>query len=222
VSAKALVPFAGKPLALHVLGALEKSAGVAECVYVGVGTPEVSACCAQVLPPGETLAKSLSVGLEAALQVPHARVLVTTADLPWLRAEAVDAFLEGAPCAALVYPVIAEEVAEAQFPGQRRTFVKLREGRFTGGNMMLLEPRIIPTLLPFVDRAYRGRKNPLALAQLFGFDVLVKLLLGGLSIPALEVRAGRILGHEVRVFVSEHASIGADVDKPAHLTEVPP
>ncbi len=218
VSAKALVPFGGKPLALYVLEALRASAYVTESLYVGAEAAALGGV--PTLAPGDSFVESFRIGVGAALaQHPEAQVLVITADLPWLDARALDDFLTAAePEAALVYPIIRQETAAAQFPQQKRTFVKLKEGRFTGGNMMLLSPRMVPVLLPFVERAYAGRKNPLLLARLFGLDFIFKLLTGRLSLETIEARAARVLGQPVRVFVSDYASIGADVDKPEHLS----
>jgi molybdopterin-guanine dinucleotide biosynthesis protein A len=219
VAAKALVPFAGQALALYVLSALRACPAVAHIVYVGDADSVIAAQADQLVPPGETFVESFSAGAHAALaHAPEHCVLVTTADLPWLRREALDDFLAAASGAALAYPVVRREVAEAQFPEQRRTFVRLQEGRFTGGNLMLLAPEMVPALLPFVERAYGGRKNPLALARLFGADFIVRLALGRLSLGAIEARATQLLGLPVRAVITPFASIGADVDKPEHLT----
>lgn len=218
VSAKALVPFHGQPLVSYVLDALTGSALVERILYVGDATPEISAQTAKVLPAGATFVESFSAGLEAALALsPTSPVLVTTADLPWLESAAIADFLAAAAGAALAYPIVRKETALAQFPEQRRTFVKLRNGRFTGGNMMLLAPEMVPVLLPFTERAYQGRKNPLALAKLFGVDFIVRLAVGQLSLKAIEARATHILGLPVRALETRHAGIGADVDKPEHL-----
>lgn len=214
VRAKALVPFGGKPLACYVLEALYTTPAVRDILYVGTPpTAEVRG-----LEPGATFLESFQRGVRAALEGRPRRILVLTADLPWLSSAAIEAFLARSPDAALVYPVITEAAAKAQFPAQRRTFVKLKEGRFTGGNLMLLEPAVVPALVPFIGRAYAGRKNPLVLAQLFGVDFILRLLLGRLGLAAIEARAERILGHTVRAVVTEHACIGADVDKPEHLS----
>ena len=221
VAAKALVPFGGQPLVSYVLRALHDCPAVDSILYVGEAAPAVAE--QQVLPPGETFVESFSVGVQAALaKAPNRHVLVTTADLPWLRADALSDFLAAGSGAAVAYPVVAEKTSRAQFPEQHRTFVRLRDGRFTGGNMMLLAPEVVPVLLPFVGRAYRGRKSPLALAQLFGADFIVRLAFGQLSLDAVERRAEKILGLPVRAVVTEHASIGADVDKPEHLPDHQP
>lgn len=219
VAAKALVPLAGKPMGAHVLEALRCSQQVGHVVYVGPNGGLDGYYDAHV-PAGDSLADSLALGLGAALaHMPDAsgRLLALTADVPWLTARAIDTFATQSASVDLVYPVIPAAVSEAQFPAQQRTYVKVRDGRFTGGNMVLLTPAGVPPLLRFMDRLYRGRKNPLALAAIFGMDVVAKLLVGRVSIAELEHRAASILGISVSAFISEDASLGADVDKPEHL-----
>ena len=222
VAAKALVPLGGKPMASYVLEALRGSASVSERIYVGKTTPDLHALATQTLDSGDNLAESLSVGLSAAVMMQPRLVLAISADLPWLTASTVDTFIEGAtqaaPEAAVVYPIIPREVAERQFPGQKRTYVHLKEGAFTGGNAVLLEPRILPTLLPFVNRAYEGRKNPLTLAGLVGGRFALQLLLGRLRVTALERRISEVLTMSARAFQSQDAALGADVDKPEHVS----
>jgi GTP:adenosylcobinamide-phosphate guanylyltransferase len=221
VEAKGLVPFQGKPLGLHVLEALHRCFLVRSSIYVGPVTTAMSSLVQQVVPSGTSYADSLRVGLEAAsrLVTGSQRLLIVTADLPWLTPSALEAFITASPAADIVYPVVRKEDALEQFPEQRRTFVRLREGAFTGGNLLLLTRPAVPKLLPFVDRAYRARKNPLALAALVGPFTLVRFLLGRLSLQGLEARVSQLIGVRAQVFVAEDASVGADVDKPAHLSQ---
>ena len=72
----------------------------------------------------------------------------------------LDRFVADAPAAGLVYPEIPQAVAEARFPGQKRTYAAVREGRFTGGNMTLLTPEAVGALLTFIDRALQGPQKP--------------------------------------------------------------
>jgi hypothetical protein len=61
------------------------------------------------------------------------------------------------------------------------------------------------------------RKRPLALARLIGLDILLKLLLGRLSLHELEARARRILGVEARALVTPYPEVGVDVDQEEDL-----
>ncbi|MDQ3457941.1 MAG: nucleotidyltransferase family protein [Deinococcota bacterium] len=219
VAAKALLTLGGKPMAGYVLDALRASRHIGGVVYVGPTTPALAALADEVVPGGERVSESTRQGLEAALaRFPGAeRLLVTTGDLPWLEAAAVDDLLENAPEAALVYPVVARRVSEARFPQAKRTYARLEEGEFTGGNFFLLKPGAVPTLVPLVERFYRMRKNPVAAASVVGLGTLLKFALGRLSLEDAEARVSALAGVPVRTYQTPFASIGADVDKASHL-----
>mgnify|MGYP003330240509 CR=1 FL=1 len=61
------------------------------------------------------------------------------------------------------------------------------------------------------------RKRPLALARLVGWDVLLKLLLGRLSLAAVAARAPRLLGVAARALVPPSPAVGVDVDREEDL-----
>jgi GTP:adenosylcobinamide-phosphate guanylyltransferase len=220
VAVKALVPLHGEPMAVHVLRAL-RSGGVERVVYVGPVTADFERLVDVNVPARGELLENLRAGLEA---VPvesapkesggdAARVLVATADIPLLTPEAVRDVLARDSGVGLVYPVVPMTASERMFPGGKRTTARLREGRFTGGNLFLLEPRLVDAFLPRLQFILDNRKNVLRLAGMFGIGTILKLLLGTLSIPELEGAVSRILGVPARALVSTYAGIGFDVDK---------
>jgi molybdopterin-guanine dinucleotide biosynthesis protein A len=218
VAAKALVPIQGKPMAYHVLRALKQSSSVSFISYVGPADASFSTLADALLPAGDSMAKSLDHGSRAALaKHPQQSLLILSADVPWLTPSAVDTLVQNSPNVDLVYPIISREVSEKQFPGQKRTYVKIAEGKFTGGNVIVISVNMLPKLLSVLDQLHASRKNPLGLARLFGVDIIFKLLLGRLTIPEVEARAKKILGAEMKAFISDDASLGADVDKASHL-----
>jgi CTP:molybdopterin cytidylyltransferase MocA len=218
---KALVPVEGAPLGAYVLSALRDSGAVREIVFVGPTDARIAAMVDAHLPGGERLVDSLALGLGAALGRGGRRLLVVTADIPWWTAEGVRGFLADAPESDLVYPVVRGEDADAAFPGQRRTCVRLVEGRVTGGNAVILRADAVARLLPWIDRAYRARKRPLQLAGMVGWGTLARLLAGRASIALLEARVSALVGIQGRIFVSSDAAIAADVDGPEHLSSTP-
>lgn len=217
VASKAHIPIAGRPMAYYVLAALRQSGVIARIVHVGACPATLRKLVDAVVPSGERMVDSVALGLGAALAQRPSRVLLATADIPWLTPQVVCDFVDRAPEADLVYPIIPAAVAEAQFPNQKRTYARIKEGRFTGGNLVLLRSSFAPKIIPLLEAVYRARKNPLALARLFGVDVIVELLLGRVALSKLEARAGRILGGTVRAVESRDASLGADIDKLEHL-----
>lgn len=221
VEAKALVPVGGKPMGAYVLEALRGCPEVGAIVYVGPVNVRLEGLYDVAVPAGLRLADSLALGVGAALgNAPSKRLIILTADIPWVTASGLSAYLRAAPVAELVYPTVTEAAATEQFPHQRRTYVRMREGRLTGGNAVLLAADAVPRLLPFLDRAFRARKNPLALATLFGIDVLLAVMLGRASIDQVERRLKRLSGIDARALVTDDAALAADVDRATHLPGV--
>ena len=217
VANKAHVIFRGQALAGHVLAALRGSGQVGRIVYVGEPPPELATGPDFTVPSGRRFSDSVAMGLGAALAVaPGSRILLCTADLPWLESGAVDRFLKLA-VHDLNYPVVSSEVALREFPDQKRTWVRLKQGKVTGGNLALIAPQVVPDLLKLTDRFFAARKNPLALSSLLGTGTLLALLRGQADLPKLERRMSELLGHAARAIWVQDASLGADLDKPEQL-----
>jgi molybdopterin-guanine dinucleotide biosynthesis protein A len=211
VPSKCFVPFRGRPLVEHVLEALAAS-GLTTLV-VGPEHPLEPAPRLQLPDRGGMLEN-----LEAALEVAHSdKVLVASGDMPFLSAEAIRYILGQAPKAGLVYCAVRKEEIERSFPGMRRTYARLKEGSFTGGNVILLDKALFSSALGLARKVVALRKNPLALAQRIGWGVLFKLLLGRLSIPELEARVSRLLGMPARALVVPFAGVGVDIDEEEDL-----
>ena len=217
VPVKALAIIAGQPMAAYVLRAL-RAGGVQRIIYVGPVTPMLKGLIdAQVAAKG-TMLQNLQAGLAAIGDAK--RVLVATADIPLLTSEAVRDVLARDSGAGLVYPVIDMVDSHAMFPTGKRTSAKLSEGRFTGGNLFLLEPRLVGDFLPRLEFVLNNRKNVLRLTGMFGLGALVKLALGTLQIAELEGHVSRILGVPAQALVTKYAEIGFDVDKPQDIAIV--
>jgi GTP:adenosylcobinamide-phosphate guanylyltransferase len=214
VPVKSLIKIGGQPMAAHVLTAL-RAGGVGKIVYVGPTVPALEPLIDLQIPAQGKMLGNLQAGLAPLLLEP--RVLIATADIPLLTPKAVQDILARDMGVGLVYPVVPKHAAEAQFPGGKRTYARLREGTFTGGNLFLLEPRLVEEFLPRLEYILDNRKNVLRLAGMFGLGALVKLLLGQLTISELEQTVSRILGVPAKALISEYAEIGFDVDKPEDL-----
>ncbi|MGL4611118.1 MAG: NTP transferase domain-containing protein [Trueperaceae bacterium] len=218
VASKALVLIEGQPMAYHILRALEGSASVNFTSYVGQSDPSFLHLTNAVLPAGETMAATLALGAGAALAAhPQQPLLILSADVPWLTPHAIDTLVQNTPDVDLVYPIIPKNISEQQFPGQKRTYIKIAEGHFTGGNVIIVSVKMLPKLLKVLDLLYNARKNPIGLAKLFGVDIIIRLLLGRVTIAEVEGRAKKLLDAELKAWISHDASLGADVDKASHL-----
>ncbi len=205
---RAELPYQGKRMVDIVLEAVRH---LGQPIVVG----EVEVHDTRHAPAGDRFVQSLGNGLE---QVQSEAFLLVTSDLPFLTRQAVDHFLEHAdPDALLTYPIIPMEEADRQFPDMPRTTYKLREGTFTGGNIALLNTKLIRQQLPRMEEAYANRKSVLKLGKMLGPATLLTLLVGKLvpksvTIRGLERAIGSALGGPVKAVVTPFAGVGCDID----------
>ncbi len=147
------------------------------------------------------------------------RLLVLPTDIPFITTAAIDDFTE--QChnyeADFFYAITTKQVNELKFPGVVRTYVKLKDGVFTGGNLFLLRSDIIEQVLEKAIQIVERRKNPLAIAGLFGFGLMWRYLTGQLSIDMAEKRFLKVLGIKGKAIISPYAEVGVDIDKPSDL-----
>lgn len=233
VPLEALIDLGGRPMAAWVLDALKESGRVRRVAVTGPEEP------LSVLAAGDGKAAGMenaSLGMElvfcgdgggllANIQrgfdclATSRPVLIVTSDIPLLSAEAVRAFLDACEKQEgdVFYPFIPREASEEAFPGVRRTYVKVAEGQFTGGNIALLGPAVLQRHRDVIQRAVDMRKNPIGLARLFGIGLLVKLLFGRLSVADVEARFHRGFGVKGVGVRCPHPEVGFDVDKPDDL-----
>lgn len=146
-------------------------------------------------------------------------VIAIPTDVPFITPEAIVDFLDRCQAveADVYYPITSQAVNERKFPGVRRTYVKLKEGVFTGGNLFLLRSQVIPACVEIGEKLVARRKNPLAIAKLFGLGLVLSYLLGRLSIKQAEKRFYRVSGVRGKGIISPYAEVGVDVDKPDDL-----
>jgi hypothetical protein len=109
------------------------------------------------------------------------------------------------------------------YPGMKRTTLRIAEGRFTGGNLALLDPAFLRDSEQTIRDAYKQRKNIPGLAYMLGGGIIARLVLSRL-IPSLlgihhvESAVGRLLrSANPRAVISPFPEIGADVDRPEDI-----
>jgi molybdopterin-guanine dinucleotide biosynthesis protein A len=217
---KAFVRIAGEPLVARTSAALRTAPGIERIVVVAPRAAHADAALGladEVRPDGPHIGDSLRSGLAGF--APDELVLVSAADLPVLSRESLDEFIELATAANadLVYACVERRVHEAHFPEVPHTWAHFREGTFCGGGCFAIRPRVFPALERFLDRLGNARKNPLALAAIFGYDVLARYALRRLPIAAAERRAAGVLGAPVRAAVCSRPEIAVNVDRPSDV-----
>jgi CTP:molybdopterin cytidylyltransferase MocA len=217
VENRALAPLAGRPMVAWVLEALAAATAIERIVLVGAEGLKEAPGARQQLRGGGDLVETIERGVGACPGAGY--VLLATADIPALTAEAIDAFVRaGLELAAdFIYPIIPRAANEASFPGMRRTYLRLTEGVFTGGNLFLIRPDVLLRQRELIRRAYAARKRPFRLAMMVGWLTLWRLWRGRLSLADAEAAISRLLGCRARAVITDHAELGADVDHVADL-----
>ncbi len=220
---KALAEVGGRPLIEYVLDALRGARSVGGIIAIEAPSRTLSRSGAMpvdvpIFPArGERMIDSFVAAADACPT--QDEVMIVTADLPLLTSAAVDGFVsscQDTQCG-LSYPVVRADAFDQAFPGRGKTVARLREGRFTGGNLAIVSRRFVAAQAPAIARTLDRRKSPIGMARIFGFRFVLRLLAGTLSISDLERRGGEMLGTKLAAVPVQWPEIGFDVDHPEDL-----
>jgi len=213
---EAMIKIGNQVMVNHVVNAMLQSERVGRVTVVG--PPELK----KILLPGITLVEcgqTVMENLQRGCALFDRPVLVATADIPLLTPEAVRGFIDlcGDQRDDLYFPVVPRELVEQRFPGVKRTYVRFKEGTFTGGNLFLINPLAVEKCLTLGQELVNLRKSPLALARRVGLTLLLKLLFRSLSLAEAQAGASKLLGIKGRAVICPYPETGVDVDKPGDL-----
>lgn len=217
---EALIPIAGRPMVQFVIDGLRQSGRVGRILLVappGVLEPHVQGEDLEFVPARGHIVDNVQAGVE---RLPMTeKVLIASCDIPFITGSIVNDWIESCSTrdADLYYPIVERAATDARFPGVKRTYVTLKEGTFTGGNIFMVNPRIVEPCSPRVRRFLDYRKSPLKLAGLLGWTFILRLLLKSLRLYQLEAKVSEVWGLRGAVIVCPHPEVGVDVDKPGDL-----
>lgn len=172
------------------------------------------------VPGGENAIESLTNAVRLLKKEGTTRkLLIMPTDIPFITREAIEDFIAASESTPndFYYPLTSKETNEKAFPGVKRTYVRLKEGIFTGGNLFLVKTELIDTFLDLALKLVIRRKNPLAIARLFGFGLVFRFITGTLKLAAAEKRFFQVTGIKGKAIISSFAEVGVDVDKPGDL-----
>jgi molybdopterin-guanine dinucleotide biosynthesis protein A len=217
---KALARIKDRAMIEYVIDALRQSENIGEIAVIGPEgrlRPYLGSRVTYIVEGAYDLIDNTIIGTELFKDDP--RVLVLTCDIPFLTPEAVDHFIEKSEetGADLCYPIITKESNQLKFPNAKRTYTRLKDGTFTGGNMFYLNPRVVEGSAGLARRLVGYRKRPWKMCSVLGWDFVLRLLAGNLSIADVEERMSRILGITLAAVISPYPEVGNDVDKESDL-----
>lgn len=217
VSHKGLIILAGETLLTRVLRALEQ----AGATRIGVSTSDLAVVTAiegldKVTPLPAAGGPSQSVHDAASLM--GTPLLVTTVDHALLQPDWITEFLAKAPAEADIAILLAPEAAvRAAAPQTQRTYLKFRDGRFSGCNLFLLRNETALNAVAFWQTVEALRKQPWRIAAMIGPLMLVRYALGLMTLDETLDRLGRAAGVRAVAVRSSFGLAAVDVDKPSDL-----
>lgn len=223
VANKAFIPLSGQPLLGYVLESLVQAPSIRRVITVGPpvelealrekGLPLI------VVPENGSMLDNAAAGMAEA--DPDRLCLLSTGDIPLLTAATVESFL--ALCrpwqADFFYPILNRESYQS-FPETRRTYIRLRDGAITGGNLALIRPSWFRDYREQVEIFIATRKNPLKLWRFLPPLILLKFLCGCLAVADLERSFSKALHFQAKAVPCDLFELGLDVDKPSDLQVV--
>jgi len=227
---RALLEVVGVPMLIRVVRALRASSCV-DRIAVSIDDPsalETVSELSELEASGEVVrhpslsspSRSVHDALNAHLL--GDRVLVTTADHALLTPKIIDHF---AACAEqsdadLAVGVVAESVIRTSYPSTTRTYLRFRDGGYSGANLFAFRTERARRAAEFWKSAEDFRKHPLRLARAFGPKALLLFALRRLSFEAALDRASDSIGCRIRSVLLPFAEAAIDVDRPSDLALV--
>jgi GTP:adenosylcobinamide-phosphate guanylyltransferase len=217
---KALYLINKKMMIEYVIDAIKKANEIKRIVVVGPKeelSKHIGYKVDKVLESGNSAIENAILGVKYLDTTEN--ILICSCDIPLITTEAIDDFIAKSKelNADLCYPIIEKTVNDEKYPEMERTYVKIREGRFTGGNIFYVNPKAIERGIVFADRLIKARKNPIKMARLMGYTLMLQLIMGNLAIKRVEERFTRITGLKAKAVVSLFPEVGQDIDKSSDL-----
>jgi GTP:adenosylcobinamide-phosphate guanylyltransferase len=224
---KSFVPLGGRPMVLRVLDTLAEAREVDSLAVCGpsegllVQEPEllsrINAGKIRWIPPQATPSASTYHVLEGLS--PDVPSLVTTADHAFLNAEIVDFFCSKARASGcdIVVGLASHAQVMRAFPQTKRTSTKLSDGGFCSCNLFaFLTPRA-RNAAEFWRKCERNRKKPWRMMRVIGWQVVVRYLLGTLSLEEGLRRLSARMNVKAGVVILPFPEAAVDVDTVSDL-----
>ncbi len=220
ISNRALIRLGNVTLLEIIVNALNDSSMVSDIYVVTSDTPPDGTI---QIDPADSFVGNVLAGLDRCESAE--RAVIATSDMPFVHADAVRTFVTAATRldTDLVYPITPVGICRASYPDLKRTALALREGVFTGGNMVVVRPAALQRIRGRILEAYDARKSPLRLAAMLGPGITAGVLLtlitrrGWLGLRRIETAASRLLRIDCRALVIDDPVLATDLDRPEDL-----
>jgi molybdopterin-guanine dinucleotide biosynthesis protein A len=215
---KALIPFAGRTILRRTVDALQETGRVHRTVLVG--TPEVLAhpdakLADDHVPAGTSGPDTIFRGLKHLTSQPNPpeKILIVTADLPFLTADVFHRFLAECPDdRGICVPLVTKREYQARFPGSDATFIPLRDDAWTAGCAYVMDVAAFNRALPHLEQLFQVRKSKVGMVRMLGLGFLVKFLTKTLTLADVERKITDVLQCSGKGVLGAPPEFAYDVD----------
>jgi CTP:molybdopterin cytidylyltransferase MocA len=151
-------------------------------------------------------------------------VVITSGDIPGVSTQTISEIVKMVneySSYEFIVPIITKDEIESKFPGSKRTYGKIKEGKVKVGNFLVIRKSSFDKLNPIIDKYTEGRKSLIKLMLSFGIWNLIKLvLMGSLTIPELEKILYKTTGLNAKAVIVPLGEVGVDLDKESDLEDL--
>ena len=220
VDNKALIMIDNRLMIDYIVDALNHSENIDKILVVGPKNelhPYIGKKVEEILNPGNSILENMEIGLNYFNSADH--LLLLTSDIPLITPEAIDEFLRICTKrkACIGYPIITKENIIKKYPETERTYVKMKEGVFCGGNIVFFKPEVFFQNKELIQELFNNRKDNWKNAKKLGLKFILKFLFKTLTIEEAEKRVTDILGYNSVAVMVSYPEIMIDLDKLSDL-----
>ena len=141
-------------------------------------------------------------------------LLVTTADHPLLDPAMISQFLCDSGTDDLAVAMVEKQVMLAVFPKAQRTWLKFRDGHWSGANLFALRTERVRAALDIWSAAEQDRKTAWKLFLHFGPWLALRAITRTIGLANALTQAGQRFGLTIRLVPMKDPIAAIDVDKP--------
>lgn len=218
---KSFIIINGKPMIQWIINALN-GAELVESIHI-IGIPESDKLLSEkklfYYPEQGGILENLLFGAEMIMKnnSDSDYFLTVSADIPLINPEIVDIVIRNANLqdVDIFYNIVEKSNMLKTFPNVRRTYMRLNEGLFCGGDMHVVNARYL--IGSVANKFVMYRKNPLKLIFVVGLVPLLRMIIKPYSLIDAEKVIYKRTGIRSKPTICEYAEIGMDIDTPEQL-----
>ncbi len=220
---KSMMMIAGKPMVQWVLDAISGAKLIQSVVLVGIEDISSLRCSKPLItmPDGGSIVDNIQQASQKLLEIhpQETHVVSFSADIPAITPAIVDDMVSIYQKGEydIYYSVVERSVMEKRFPGAHRTFIKVKNEFFCGGDLNSFSKKAALSPDALWKLLVKKRKNPMKQAAMIGIDSLMLLQLGWIGLDDVANRVCRRLGISGKAVRVPYAEIAMDVDKPVQF-----